>query len=232
LRAIIFDVDGTLADTERDGHRVAFNRTFAEAGLPWYWDVVRYGQLLAVAGGRERLLHFIETSAPEIPHARRDALARELHQRKTAHYARRVEAGQVRLRPGVARLIGEAHAAGVMLAIATTTSRVNVDALLARTLPAEAGWFQVIVTAEDAPSKKPDPQVYRRALARLSLPAEECVAIEDSAIGLRAALGAGISTLVTANDYSRDQDFTSALAVLDDLEQVDVPRLRAWHRSA
>ncbi|MDR2851645.1 MAG: HAD-IA family hydrolase, partial [Burkholderiaceae bacterium] len=133
------------------------------------------------------------------------------------------------LRPGIARLIGQAHAAGLMLAIATTTSRANVDALLARALPAEAGWFQVIATAEDAPNKKPDPQVYRCVLDRLDLPARQCLAVEDSAIGLRAALAAGLPTLVTANDYTRDQDFTGARAVLNDLGATRLVQLRAWH---
>jgi HAD superfamily hydrolase (TIGR01509 family) len=229
LKALIFDVDGTLADTERDGHRVAFNRAFADAGLPWHWDVARYGQLLAVAGGRERILHFIDSDAPEIPLTKRDALARELHRRKTTHYAQLVHDGQIQLRPGIARLIGQAHAAGLMLAIATTTSRANVDALLARALPGQAGWFQVIATAEDAPQKKPDPQVYRYVLDRLGLPARKCLAVEDSAIGLRAALAAGLPTLITANGYTRDQDFTGALTVLDDLGVTGLAQLRAWH---
>jgi HAD superfamily hydrolase (TIGR01509 family) len=232
LRALIFDVDGTLADTERDGHRVAFNRAFADAGLPWHWDVARYGELLAVAGGRERILHFIAGEAPEVPAAHRDALARDLHSRKTRHYGRLVEGGDVRLRPGVARILEDAHRAGFTLAIATTTSRENVDALLACTLPAASGWFDVIATAEDAPIKKPDPQVYEYVLGRLGLAPLDCLAIEDSSIGLHAARAAGIPALVTVNDYTRGQDFTGALVVLDDLATVTLQQIAGWHASA
>ena len=233
LKAVIFDVDGTLADTE-EAHRQAFNVTFKEFGLPWHWDVGLYVELLAIAGGKERLAHYCRCVDPERM-AAADAMAfiARLHARKTQVYERRVGIGEVAARPGVVRLIRELHSAGIRLAIATTTSRANVDVLIATTLaniPADC--FEVIGAGEQAMAKKPAPDIYRWVVDQLALPAEACLAIEDSRNGVRAALGAGIPVLVTESSWTRNDDFTGALAVLPDLGGVDLAGLRRWHAGA
>ncbi|KAB2925675.1 MAG: HAD family hydrolase [Dechloromonas sp.] len=216
LQAIIFDVDGTLAETERDGHRPAFNRAFAEAGLDWYWDEERYGRLLTVTGGKERIRHYAALHAPQIAaDPGFPALVQRLHAAKTRHYVALVEAGGLPLRPGVRTLIDGARQAGIRLAIATTTTPENVDALLRATLgPAAAGCFEVIGAGDIVPAKKPAPDIYHWVLEQLALPASACLAIEDSENGLRAALGAGLRCLITVSEYGREDDFTGATAVL------------------
>ena len=220
LRALIWDVDGTLAETEALGHRVAFNRAFEEAGLPWRWGVAEYAELLEVVGGRERILADLPCRA-DAPAgaAEREALARRLHLRKNAIYAELVSQGGIAARPGVLRLMHECHAMGVALAIATTTSRPNVDALLRSLLG--TGWekrFAAVVCAEDAPAKKPDPLVYRVALQRLGVAPGEAFALEDSPNGLRAALGAGVRCGITRSAYFADGRFDGAAWVRDDLD--------------
>ncbi|MDO9242300.1 MAG: HAD family hydrolase [Rhodocyclaceae bacterium] len=219
LQALIFDVDGTLADTERDGHRAAFNLAFADAGLDWHWDETLYGELLAVTGGKERIRFFVERYLPKF--ATRpdfDALVKALHATKTVHFVQLVEAGQLPLRPGVARIIAEARAAGLRLAIATTTSPENVEVLLRASLAPEAlDWFEVIGAGDIVPAKKPAPDIYRWVLERLNLPAAACLALEDSENGLKSSCAAGIPTLITENAYTHGQDFTGALKVLPDL---------------
>jgi HAD superfamily hydrolase (TIGR01509 family) len=229
LKGLLFDVDGTLADTERDGHRVAFNRAFREAGLPWEWDVATYGDLLRVTGGKERIRYFLERN-PRLDRLEDDVIA-ELHAAKTRHYTRLVARGRVPLRPGVARLIGEARAARLPIGIATTTSPQNVTALLEAVFgPGAAHWFDVIAAGDVVPEKKPAPDVYTYAIERLGLPAADVLAIEDSENGLRSAHAAGLPVVVTVNDYTRDQRFDGALAVLDDLGDVDLAWLRALCR--
>jgi HAD superfamily hydrolase (TIGR01509 family) len=219
LKALLLDVDGTLADTERDGHRVAFNRAFTEAGLDWRWGVELYGKLLAVSGGKERLRSYVESLKPggrgaAVP----EASIRDLHRAKTRHYLALLEQGLIPLRPGVERLLKEARDAGVRLAVSTTTTPANVEALLTSTMgPGSSGWFDVIAAGDIVPAKKPAPDIYLHALGRLGLEAGECIAVEDSDNGLRSALGAGLATVVTVNGYTRRQDFSGAAVVLDQL---------------
>lgn len=226
LKALLFDVDGTLADTERDGHRVAFNAAFQGAGLPWRWDEALYGELLAVAGGKERIHYFIAhySGAADLHGADLDAAVKALHRHKTDHYLALLKRGGVALRPGVARLVRSAREAGLRLAIATTTTTANVIELLENCLaPGASSWFEVIAAGDDVSAKKPDPAIYRYALERLALPPTTCIALEDSDNGLKAALGAGLTTLVTVTDYTRQQDFSGAALVVDQLGEPQMP---------
>jgi HAD superfamily hydrolase (TIGR01509 family) len=228
LKALLFDVDGTLADTERDGHRPAFNAAFKEFGLDWDWDVPLYGQLLAVTGGKERMKYYVEQFRPEYVKPKGfDDMVAELHKAKTRHYTRMLAEGGIPLRPGVKRLLTEARNAGLILGVATTTTPENVTTLLRHSLAADGPeWFQVIAAGDVVPAKKPAPDIYIWAMARLRLEPEECLVFEDSENGIRASLDADLRTVVTVNDYTRDHDFTGALAVLSDLGESDAPYTR------
>ena len=225
LTAFIFDVDGTLADTERDGHRVAFNQAFSEAGLDWQWDVALYGKLLAVTGGKERMRHYLDRYRPDwVRPADLGGLIAHLHATKTRHYTSLLAQGGIPLRPGVARLLNEARAAGIRLAIATTTTPENVTALLEHALsPESISWFEVIAAGDVVPAKKPAPDIYHYALEKMKLKPEVCLAFEDSENGIRSSRGAGLATVVTVNDYTRDHDFTGAALVLDQLGEPGQP---------
>lgn len=231
LEALIFDVDGTLADTERDGHRVAFNAAFREAGLPWNWDIELYGQLLAVTGGKERMVYYARRYAPELAAKPGfDNLVRKLHVLKTEYYVQLVHAGGLPLLPGVGSLLREARALGMRLAIATTTSPENVYALLRASLAPDAeGWFEVIGAGDVVPAKKPAPDIYLWVLEKLGLPAAACLALEDSVNGLRSALAAGVPTLVCEADYTRGGNFSGALACVSSLEGISLDQLHQLH---
>jgi HAD superfamily hydrolase (TIGR01509 family) len=235
LSALIFDVDGTLADTE-SAHRAAFNHAFAEVGRDWVWDEATYKKLLEISGGKERILHYWKQVQPDITQVNgsgvQDTVDR-MHALKTAAYEHAVQDGSVQLRPGVLRLIESAYQDGLRLAIATTTSPVNISALLRAAIgPDWSHYFMVIEDASTAPIKKPHPQVYLQTLKRLQLPAAECLAFEDSANGLKAALKAGLPTIITPNGFTADHHFTGALRILPDLLGVTMAHLRAWHGEA
>jgi len=235
LQALIFDVDGTLADTE-SAHRAAFNHAFAELGMDWHWDEPLYTELLDISGGKERLLHYWRLAHPDIRaldgQAVQDTLNR-IHELKTAAYEKAVQDGAVALRPGVLKLIEAAFTDGLRLAIATTTSPVNISALLRTAIgPDWRQYFTVVEDASTAPLKKPHPQVYLQTLQRLQMPARACLALEDSANGLKAALAAGLATIITPNTFTAHHDFKGALRVLPSLRDVNVAHLHAWHAEA
>lgn len=221
-RAIIFDVDGTLAETE-EGHRRAFNRAFAEAGLPWSWDRDLYRELLAVTGGKERIRYFIDDfDADGAPENDLEEFIGALHEHKTLAYSDIMKGGELELRPGVRELIAAASERGYRLAIATTTTAANIDTLLQVTL-GDAGQdlFEAICAGDSVPAKKPAPDVYLRVLEQLDLPAASCIAIEDSRNGLLAAHAAGIGTIITPSMYTRDESFAEAALVVEDLSIVE-----------
>ena len=229
LKALIFDVDGTIADTE-ETHRLAFNLTFAEFGLEWEWTPRLYEELLKVSGGRERMHAYAESfgdafSWPANP----SEYFREVHRVKTAHYARLLLEGNVGLRPGVRRLLAEARDAGLRLAIATSTQRSNVNTLLDNNFePGWADWFDAIVSCDIVEPKKPAPDVYLEALRQLDIAAANTIAFEDTRNGNLAALAAGLKTIITTNYFTRNDDFTGAALVVDQLGEADQP----FHPSA
>lgn len=224
LQALLFDVDGTLAETE-EVHRRAFNEAFQAFGLGWQWDRALYGELLKVTGGRERMRHFAETR--KLPIAADPGFAdlvRRIHQHKTRRYGEILADGEVLLNPGVERLLAEARHAGLRLAIATTTTPENVEALLTPTLGADAmGWFDAIGAGDCVPQKKPAPDIYDWVMRELALPPQACIAFEDSANGVRSARAAELPVLVTPGLYTRDDDFAGATAVISHLGEPEQP---------
>lgn len=225
LEALIFDVDGTLADTERDGHRVAFNMAFEEYKLDWHWDEGLYEKLLEVTGGKERMAYYLDhfhRDYPQDDHT--PELIVELHKSKTRHYTELLAQGAIPLRSGVERLINEARDQGMRLAIATTTTPANVTALLEHALaPGSCDWFEVIAAGDIVPAKKPAPDIYFYALEKMNLPAEACLAFEDSENGIKSSSGANLKTIVTINGYTENHNFNGACLVLDNMGEPDRP---------
>ncbi|NWF39122.1 HAD-IA family hydrolase [Mariprofundus sp. NF] len=219
LKCILWDVDGTLADTERDGHRVAFNMAFDEAGHKREWSVATYGELLAVTGGKERIRFDIDRGdMHEMPF---EEIA-GLHARKTAHYETLIAEGRIPLRPGVRRLLEEAYAAGITLGVSTTTTPSALDALIEHSLGPE--WFDrfaVLAAGDIVAAKKPAPDIYTYAMDQLGVSAENTIALEDSENGWKSAHAAGLKCVVTVNDYTRDHDFTGADLVVSELGEPD-----------
>jgi HAD superfamily hydrolase (TIGR01509 family) len=224
IKALIFDVDGTIADTE-ETHRQAFNAAFLEHGLAWDWSQREYAELLRTSGGKERIAVYIESLrlVPE-EKARLARMVQLIHGSKTRIYGELIADGRAPLRPGVARLIGEARAAGVRLGIASTTTSANVSALIGAQLGADAwNWFEALACGDVVSNKKPAPDIYTRALGMLRLPASDCVAFEDSVNGLLSAKAAGLYTVITPTAWSEGQDFSGADLLLRSLGDADAP---------
>ena len=224
LTTLLFDVDGTLAETE-EIHRESFNRAFAQAGLDWVWSKALYSELLRVTGGKERIRHFLDTHLPDFEAPMQlDEYIAGLHAAKTDIYTRTVAAGEVPLRPGVKRLLDETRRAGLRLAITTTTTPANVTALLRHSLAPDAeSWFEVIGAGSVVPAKKPAPDIYHYVMQKMGVSPAECLAFEDSANGLRSARDAGVTTLVTVSEYTCEDNFAGAALVLDHLGEPDRP---------
>jgi HAD superfamily hydrolase (TIGR01509 family) len=225
MKAIIFDCDGVLVDTERDGHRVAFNRAFQALGIDADWDVPLYGKLLAIGGGKERMRHYFDTHGwPVRRDESKDDLIAALHRTKTDFFTDIIASGQLPLRPGIARIVDEAIAAGVRLGVCTTSAPKAIDGVLDLFGPERKARFDFVHAGDVVARKKPDPEIYELAKQSLGLPVSECVVIEDSRNGLLAATGAGLPTLITTSAYTAEEDFTGAATVVPELG--DPPNVR------
>ena len=218
LQALIFDCDGVLVDTERDGHRVAFNQAFRKAGLTTEWSVTRYGELLLTAGGKERMRrHFDETGWPA-EHPDRNALIAKLHKLKTDIFMKLIAEGGLPLRPGVARLVDEAIAGGITLAVCSTSNERAVQSVVDVLLGPERSKLITVFAGDVVAAKKPAPDIYNLAANKLNLAPARCVVIEDSNNGLRAAKAAGMTCVATLSSYTADEDFTQADVIVADLD--------------
>ena len=223
LKAVIFDVDGTLAETELHGHRVAFNLAFQEHKLKWYWDKDLYGKLLTVAGGKERIKYFLSNFHSEFKSDYSISnFINKLYASKTKYYVKLLENQKICLRPGISRLLNEIRSIDMRIAIATTTTFHNVTALIKSTLGKYTlKWFDYIATGDIVSEKKPAPDIFIHCLDRLNLDADSCITVEDSSNGVKSSVIAGIKTIVTLNEYTRYEDFDGAISVFDHLGEID-----------
>ncbi len=219
LRAVIFDVDGTLVDSERHGHLVAFNRAFEALDLPDRWDEEHYGRLLDIAGGKERLRHHF--SGRGVSDDELKDLVGAVHARKNEFFNQLAAEGRIPERPGVSRLLDELESRGVVMALATTGSSEWVEPLVDDLFGLKR--FAVVITNREAPIKKPEPDAFEVALEKLELPAEEAVAVEDSAKGVVAAKATSLPCVMVVNDYTKDEDEGGADLVLDSFGEPDAP---------
>jgi HAD superfamily hydrolase (TIGR01509 family) len=218
MKALIFDCDGVLVDTEKDGHRVAFNRAFKEKGLPHEWSPEKYHELLQVAGGKERMRFFFNEAGWPGGVCDRNEFIREMHKLKTELFMRIIDSGELELRPGVARLVDEAITEGITLAVCSTSNELAVNLIVERLLgPERRKFFKAILAGDIVANKKPDPEIYNLALKTLNMKPGECVVIEDSRVGLLAARAAGVACVVTTNYYTCREDTSEGDIVVSEL---------------
>ncbi len=221
MEALIFDCDGVLVDTERDGHRVAFNKAFAEKGIEAYWSTGEYGELVKIAGGKERMRYFFDQNGWPDRYPDKDQLIIDLHQLKTIQFMELVESGKLPLRSGIKRLVDEAIAAGIKLAVCSTSNEKSVNLIVERLLGQDRkSRFSGIFAGDVVARKKPDPVIYNLCAQKLGLHPQRCFVVEDSRNGLLAAKAAGFRCLITTNNYSKEEDFSEADLVVDELGDV------------
>ena len=220
-RVLIFDCDGVLADTERDGHRLAFNQMWAELGVPWQWSVEEYGRKLKIGGGKERMAslfqdpEFLAVFHPPETEAQRLDVVKKWHLKKTEIYKKIIRSARIPARSGVQRLSEEALAQGWILGVCSTSARDAVESVLAHVVGKEnAKRFSLLLAGDVVKAKKPDPEIYRMAARELQVSPAQCVVVEDSRNGLLSAVGAEMKCVVTINDYTREEDFSEAAIVL------------------